>query len=535
MVQALVQYPGLQNIRSASLSFSHGTMPSAFLFDALPQATIPADIGDLVIQFGGVSLKFTDCAITSAKMRVGSGGRIWSVSMLDRRWRWQFNEISGHYNQRRADGSIQQDTEKTPEELIKLLLEAMKEKNVDLSQVPDTPRPLAIWNAANPAQQLEDLAEYLGLRIVLGLDDKVKLLQVAQGKNLPTANIMSPSIGIERAVVPDSLKLIGAPVEFQARIKLEAVAFDVDDKIKLVADLSYKPISLHFRDPRAFTDVTVSVKARELAQRDVFKLFRPVGFDKSGLNVPELGEIESIDLVQLLTTQVVEQSKADEAGVRKSPDVFGVWHSGDAAWVNVKGGDRYEGTVSIDLQNNLVRFNEPLYQIDKDDKSFRPPELYIETAFTVDDDNGFPQAYFKEKELPPKNDTGPFIIRLPEFRRTVRQKYADAAYLTRVGTPVDNLDDLDTLADSYLDNQEKEYRSETTSEATYAGIVAIEPDGAIQQVSWSFGVATGATTHASRNGEHGGIPPYKERRLRQQLKRLVDMEHIERGKLRQQI
>jgi hypothetical protein len=75
-----------------------------------------------------------------------------------------------------------------------------------------------------------------------------------------------------------------------------------------------------------------------------------------------------------------------------------------------------------------------------------------------------------------------------------------------------NDNEFNREADFQLEAAEWEYDVGPLSDVTYAGLVPLSPDGAIQQVSWSVG-GSGAITRASRNGEHHPfIPGYQERK-----------------------
>lgn len=71
-------------------------------------------------------------------------------------------------------------------------------------------------------------------------------------------------------------------------------------------------------------------------------------------------------------------------------------------------------------------------------------------------------------------------------------------------------------ADYYLAAMRAKYELTQADTRRYPGILAIDPDGRIQQVSWSIG--GGATTTASANTEHSvRVPPYPARRRAENL------------------
>ena len=76
----------------------------------------------------------------------------------------------------------------------------------------------------------------------------------------------------------------------------------------------------------------------------------------------------------------------------------------------------------------------------------------------------------------------------------------------------DNAAELDAEIEAQLDAAAGAYETRVTDYVEYAGIVPINPDGAITQVHWSAG-PHGALTRAGRNNEFSlAIPPYAVRR-----------------------
>ena len=167
-----------------------------------------------------------------------------SVRILDRRWKWQYGEISGRYNIREKEEEylIDPDTEKKPRQLATLLLAAMGEVGYSVDELPNDNRPQKHWVSANPANELYQLCDSLGCRVVLGLDNRVRLRRVGSGASLPVLGIeISDSVGIDAQARPDSIKVVCGPTRYQARFFLEAVGKDVDGRIKFLDDLSYRP------------------------------------------------------------------------------------------------------------------------------------------------------------------------------------------------------------------------------------------------------------------------------------------------------
>src|SRR5580765_5849029 len=113
----LLSFPGVDQVLSWSFTLSHGITPSAALVEIAPQFGLPAEVGTMVISFGDVALEFADCVLDSANVRRNESGMIVSLTILDRRWRWRYGQISGRYNVRQRNGRLDASTEQSPQEL----------------------------------------------------------------------------------------------------------------------------------------------------------------------------------------------------------------------------------------------------------------------------------------------------------------------------------------------------------------------------------------------------------------------------------
>jgi hypothetical protein len=183
----------------ATVNLTHGTSPSVARLSLVPQATLPSEFGTLTLSFGSVSLELPGCRLDYGSVQRTTTGEISQVSILDRRWRWRFGQISGTYNIRRDDASLEQgqagaiSSERTPQQLATLCLEAMAESQFDVSDLPNDARPTVEWDREVPAQALAALCDQLGTQVVLQLDNRVALRRVGQGAELPPIDALQRS------------------------------------------------------------------------------------------------------------------------------------------------------------------------------------------------------------------------------------------------------------------------------------------------------------------------------------------------------
>src|SRR5262245_10022613 len=117
-------FPGVQSVLSCSYTMSHGISPSVGQMEIVPQAGV--GLGGTLVLFDGVTtITLRDCRVDQSSVRLDQGGFVTSLSILDRRWKWAFGEISGMYNRRMENGALDLTTEKTPQQLVALCLQAM--------------------------------------------------------------------------------------------------------------------------------------------------------------------------------------------------------------------------------------------------------------------------------------------------------------------------------------------------------------------------------------------------------------------------
>lgn len=534
-MQGLASFPGLPDISAASITFSTGITPSVATVQLPPIAGLRAQAGDLIFSFSGDEVRFKDCVIDQPSLRIAEGGQLWTLRILDRRWKWQFGKIEGRYNVRKASGEIEKDTEKTPQELAKLLLEAMNEAGFRVNRMPNEARPFKVWRSANPAQELANLCDELNCRPVLGLDDKVEIWPLNQGRKLPENGLeMNAGFGLDTKQIPDSIEVNCGETKIQSKLTLEAVGIETDGKIKKVGDLSYKPDDgwanqspYHFAGVNAeYQQDGKQLKARDLALQSVWRMYRVKEQASGGLAIPGSKEqIKSVDQYFPLDNVLNETEKGDDNVERDKPAfVEGVFDSGDPgpveedANLNTAAGTIYPGDFSIDTERGLVLFSEPVFKLNAD-SAHADAELYLTTSYgVIDPDTRNRNRFNVEKKLGGKNDTGPMILNHPEIQLKVIVRYDANNNVNQVLT---NRRKVEQEAEHYLDAAEKALRPEPSTDIQYAGIVPISPDGAIQQVSFKVGRGP-AVTRASRNIEFDlNVPSYKERRRREKVAELA--------------
>jgi len=552
----LASFPGISQLVRASFTLSHGITPSVATLVIAPQAGFPALGGTLTFTFGNVRLAFPDCRIDTASYHRDAQGLTWSLAVLDRRWKWAFGHVSGRYNQLRADGTIEPATEKSPRELARLCLEAMGEHHVDVERLPDAPRPEIAWDYDNPAAALDALCHMLGCRVVLSLDNRVSLAPQGVGVDLPAGAITDDSGTIDPPERPDALLLVGGPLRFQAQLALEAVGIETDGSLMPIDELSYRPsqgwgtLAVDADDWQEIADE----KARRLARRSVYRYYGISGHRDGTLQLPGTTEpLESLAQILPLENERIEATEDSLDGRQRSlkPRVLGEWYRFELDGANIvsKPGEEYARPFTLDRGRGLVMFDRPvvLERTASDATSsgqstsevrWKPARIFLETAFGVRDRaSGAWRRYTRERRLGGQSfGTAPQIVRQDALVYTHIARYRDG----RFSGVTTNDEPLAEFAEACLDAVAGQYEATSAREVRYAGLVAISPDGAIQQVTWEVAQGRGATTRASLNSEHHlALPEYHERRGLAQLAAIAQVReatrepHQERARRRQ--
>lgn len=543
-LQGLITFPGIQQPLRGSFTLSHGTSPSVCHLEFAPQPSLTTIDGTLQLRFGPVVLLFPGSRIDQASVRYTSEGFVCSASIFDRRWRWRFGEISGHYNLRFADGQMQGGTLRTPRQLVALCLTAMGETGFDVGQVPDTSFPEIHWERETPARALDTLCNLVGCRPVLTTTNVIRICRLGFGSPLPIGGVMEDALTHDPPERPDSLKFVAGPSLFETVFTLEAVGqepstpFSGPGDIRRIDNLTYRPAGgWNTQSPLTFGGVVPS--ARKAAFETVFRWYRikhpcnPSDPSAVQMKVPGYGPIQKLRQVLPLpgpylarATDVFANTENDQADVEigavtasgqpRPAEVHGVFQNGRAGYANTDPGTEYVKPFTIDLENAIVKFSEPVVKFGSDRRP-EPADLTLTIAVHVR--HAATRALHRVEKVykfpGAAAGTGPRVLLHEEVALAHAPNYNDQGNIVNADT---NLVQVLQQANYYLAAAALEYQLGEAKDTTYRGFAAISPDGAIQQVTWSFG-DEGATTRASRNLEwNPAVPSYAERRQALQVR-----------------
>lgn len=522
--QGLVSFPGIQQLIDCSYTLALGITPGMASMTIAPQAGLISDVGPLVFSFGGVIVAtLPDCKVDSGSLRYDSSGNLVQLHILDRRWKWAFPTVNGKYNLRDGKGKLVSDlanpndavkhTERTPQELATLLLEAMGEQGFDVADLPNDARPMVDWDVANAAQELDRLCSDLGCRVALQINNKVKLVKLGQGQPLPAGGVISIAEQVDPPEKPDRLEVGTGRVRFQHHFEIEAVGVEADGTVKLLADLSYTPPAGWGVDVDDIDFWFVpDDDDRRAAKQSVWKWYRI----KLPVDIPGWGQVtDPRQLAPLLTEQVDTFEDASGAHPHEAV-VYGKWFdttslaaeadnvvtltpmnnfSADDSRIVKRG-------FSIDRENLIVKFGEPVVSVDANFQA-QAPTLRLLTAVNVRDPqpeaNGQYVRYKAGVQFGNALGTKPRIERRDEIRPWYKGIYDNAFNALNVEN---NIVDVEAEIQHNLIAIAQEYEQHQPSEAEYAGLEGVNPDGALQSITWSI-TAAGATTRVQRNQDRG--------------------------------
>jgi hypothetical protein len=470
-------------------------------------------------------------------------------------------------------------------DLIDDCFAALNESNYIVPTPPNVVLPVQ-WDSENPGQALAGILDQIGFRLCYSpVVDGMLVAPAGQGLTLPsnipfTTN--HPSISLPTK--PNVIQLVGGDALFFDQLALEPVGMEYDGTFKPIAQLSYAP-PLGDPDPdfggslggwgycNPVTMATVvatpqltKLQAIELAKQYVWRTFRVKMVDVSeayqkveppGPIVAGYGPIQYRQQI-ILQPSIIGSTK-ELNGQPSSKDAYvtgSIYVTENAGSVplglakNISYGNTqqlnpiplpYKPIIGVARQ--IVSFDRQMFRNGGSGRrtKYMPPRLYLYTSFKIqnvigrvpvrfvyganfggtsggDDDNPNIQGGTPELGCPPQ------VLRHPELVLTTFATRDPSKQVTSVGN---NLNDLRSAAQYYIDAANQQYQPQLAIDRTYAGIWPISPDGAIRQVTWSVGGGRPATTQASLNSEHNYyVPQYPERRRNEAAKDWADKEAL---------
>jgi len=472
---------------AADVTVNRGTQPGRFLVRTLPQSLLTTGSGTLALTFGGAQVQFADCAPDKPYMRSRSGrAQRWSILLLDRRRKWSQATVSGEYNVRKPDGTVDEETKKTPAELASLCGTAISE-NLDTSRLPSNVFPYVNWNATPVSEALDTLCRYVACEVCWQADDTFAIWHLGQGPEIPNnGQNIYPSNAILPATKPSKLTLIGGPTVYQSALSLAAVGQETDGTMKFLADLEYKPDD-GWESEFPFSFPSLEDEEKDAAIGSVLRLFRVAGQAGGGLSVPGCDESVTKIKQYVLLDKLLDSAKDLDDVERTLPAfVSGTfWNYADVA--EDAENQRYHGEFQILADKRCVLFPQPMFAV-LDSADFNAPDLELTTSYQVLTEDGALVRLKRERTL--GGDGGEVTLHRPEVFATI--KTGDESN--------DTTAQAEAEADAYLDLFEAQY-DQPVGEMLYAGVVPVSLTGKVAQVTYRVAVGRPCTTQVGRMAE----------------------------------
>lgn len=434
--------------------------------------------------------------------------------------------------------------------------------------------PEVIWDNTPPAEALARLVEQFQCRLIYQPNlNRVLVAPLGRGRALPPGPCEVIAPAVNAPIVPRRVGIVGAPIRIQCRVPLEAVGKEWDGSFRPVNDLSYKPPG-GWKNclPPTFAAVVATdrlsyFEAVSLAQESVFRCFRVRNIDpgqpmaKGPLALPWFGKLKRRHQIILQPTkaeQVVPAPRgnvgqAGNAGAFATSGIRPEFYNGysrdqqavvygrvdkacvnQVTWVgppvNTKATDKVRVSFAIDPMQQVVTFAEPVWRRDtfgNGESVYSFPSLVLETAVLVTHqetgafiryEQSYPVAGGRgPDEWQSRDDVQISIVGDYTVTESPSLSQPDDRHVLK-GFRFLDLADAIPRADYYAKSLADKYQLTGGGTNQYVGIVPIDPDGFIQQVSWGIG-AGGPSTTASGNSEHSAfVLPYPDRRRNENLR-----------------
>lgn len=457
MLHGRFRFQGIRGVQNVTYTLSRGGQPSLCTLQVPYEPDLPKKLtpepSTMFFTDGVRSVSFSKCVVNDISPSISDSGElVWQIGIVDRRWMWAFGQVSGEYNYPEVLLSAAQSAEKKAEEkkkggkepkskradkiirplslreLCSFLLTQMKEKDFDVTRVPDDTYPYVNWNLVVPGHALDELCQAHNLHIVLTHKDKVVIYPFGESdadgslkSGLPNFPSSSSNYGVSKGAIPDEIAVTSGEHLWQFDFKLVAYGKDRDNKFKPIDKLSYAPkdkngnVDWNLVDPRTFEGIPSEID-RKLAKETVFRCYA-IGLPDVGLEDGKIPgtefkpftvqqflikdyqlQCETVETTkELYTVEVNGKTVIEERDVesvldevpafaknppaRKKAEVFGVFYSEKGNdGNNVDKFDRdtdknkklkYESGFEIDAEKYMVKFSDPVFMFKKITKTVK--------------------------------------------------------------------------------------------------------------------------------------------------------------------
>lgn len=454
-------------------------------------------------------------------------------------------------------------TARTPQQLIKACFDLVGQR-VEFEGVPSEERPPVDWEGDNPARAADRVADAVGCRLIYRPIDGVVWVrppggQVKLGRGLVVISEQPEYDGGDR---PTHLELIGGHTLVTDLVKLRAVGWEEDGRLVPIEKLSYMPADGWWNFSPDYEGWWQAIRrgdcsslnvARALARQFVWKLFRveavPVDRPLKGekprdpnarFDPPVFGKIRNRR--QILVSDRMVFPDRDASGQYKTKPAAALSNGVD--WSKERGGlmrnmepfGDPKVPFAVAADSGLVTFQRPMYRVRSktgsglDQGNYDPlygpttpgriqyqlPDIYLECAMRARDARTW-QVNAGRWERRIGADPALRAARMLESHRRPDLQLVYRVRRQLVGLKRTALEsnerDVNRRALAVLASLAVPHAGGKRLARTFAGLIPVQPDGAIQSVTWSCGVGQPPTTRVGFNTEtEAHLPTFEERR-----------------------
>jgi hypothetical protein len=467
---------------------TRGTTPNTWRIRLPHDAPINAYAGTLrfVSDSGAVTLVNCIPDLSTLRTEHHDGKREWVLLLRDRRATWPGKPVSGRYNKRYRNNSIDPATRKTASEIADLVMGALSESNGN--SLPAT-YPDIDWEDIGCNKALDELLSLLPGHVCRDTDDSYSVKTTGQGDGIDSG---------WPAIIPDYLARVESGPKtvrvkpdrtwFGAALKLEAVGIEDNGTYEPLASLSYTP-SGGWEDewPGLFTGVNPGPN-RQRAYESVFRCYRvkvpqTLNFGGDSFTISSLDDIE-------LDDRRVIWKYADPPPAYVTGEY---WPMGDHPY-NTANCPNVACDWTMDKGNRLIRFEYPIFRIGN---CVQAADLKLHTGFRLRD--SATKEWDRELfDIDRGEGEGIWVLEVPHLWRARAVGYNDCS----VATDVDNISTLRSEAMVYAQAWVDHFDAiRDKRHVSVAGIHPVSTTGNIASVKFRVGRGQTPATFVSQNFE----------------------------------
>ena len=497
----MISFPGIGTELHASITISQGIQPAVAVLTNLPADLPSLQPGNLRIGPDTSYVTLPDCLplnpiMRQALARTDRSLNHWrqSLLILDHRWRWMFGSVSGEYNRRLPNGLVDTDTQKTPQELATILLQAMGESGFDVSSLPTSVFPYCNWQSINPALALWQLCEKCACVVTGGEFAQVRIYRRGQGASLPSGGT-APVSRFPLISRPGRIIVRGGPTVFQSKFKLQAIGAETDGEQSAVNNLEYKPGNGWSNEPPlAFPGLMDTELSAALAT--VWRWYRVQAQADGDLTVPGCNDpVSAIDqCFPLSNAQLSSAADLDGKQLSLPGYVDGVFWPYSDDGENSDDDTLFTGTWKLLEDRGIVEFPYPLFQLDENG-NIEAAELFLTASHHVQKTDGSLVAIERIENV--GGSGADLVISRPEVFGTVIGRWDGTS---RNGT-ISTVQEAENEADRYASLFAAAFANSEMDDREYPGIVPVRVDGRIVQARYQGGINRPYLTRASTGKE----------------------------------